>query len=90
MSDFKQHLEDQLKDPEFRKEYENAQLEFDVCRAILNARLEGHMTQKELAEKTGIRQSNISRIECGASTPNVATLQAIAKGLGKRLRIDFC
>ena len=47
------------------------------------------MTQKELAEKTGIRQSNISRIESGASSPTVDTLARIAAGLGKKLKIEF-
>ena len=47
------------------------------------------MTQKELAEKTGIRQSNISRIENGSASPTIDTLARIAAGLGKQLKIDF-
>ena len=47
------------------------------------------MTQKELAEKTGIRQSNISRIESGACSPTSETLARIAAGLGKQLKIEF-
>lgn len=47
------------------------------------------MTQKELAKKSGIRQSNLSRIERGVSMPNLSTLQAIAAGLGKKLHIEF-
>ena len=47
------------------------------------------MTQKELAEKTGIRQSNISRIESGTSSPTIDTLSRIAAGLGKKLVIEF-
>ena len=47
------------------------------------------MTQKELAERTGIRQSNISRIESGACSPTVETLSRIAAGLGKQLKIEF-
>ena len=45
--------------------------------------------QKELAEKTGIRQSNISRIENGSASPTIDTLARIAAGLGKQLKIDF-
>ena len=52
-------------------------------------RIESNLTQKELAEKIGIRQSNISRIENGNCSPTVATLQQIAGGLGKTLTIDF-
>ena len=47
------------------------------------------LTQKELAERCGIRQSNISRIENGSCSPTVATLQALASGLGKKLDIRF-
>ena len=56
---------------------------------IKRAREVAGMTQKELAEKTGIRQSNISRIESGSSSPTIETLSRIASGLGKRLKIDF-
>ena len=47
------------------------------------------LTQKELAEKTGIRQSNLSRIESGTCSPTVETLSRIATGLGKQLKIEF-
>ena len=47
------------------------------------------MTQKELAERTGIRQSNISRIESGVTSPTVTTLARLAAGLGKKLKIEF-
>ena len=47
------------------------------------------LTQQQLAERCGIRQSNISRIENGTCSPTVATLQKIAAGMGKKLRIEF-
>lgn len=89
MDDFTKLFNKQMKDPEFRAEYEKTRPEFEIMRAMINARNEKNITQKELAEKTGIRQSNISRIERGACSPNIATLQAIAKGLGKELHIEF-
>ena len=89
MSDFKKHLGEAMKDPEFAAEWERMQPEMEVVRAIIKARIESHMTQAELAEKSGIRQSNISRIENGTCSPTVATLQALADGLGKKLHIDF-
>ena len=57
--------------------------EYEAIRAEIAARLACNMTQKELAERTGIRQSNISRIESGADSPTVDTLARIAAGLGK-------
>lgn len=89
MSDLQEYLDKQLKDPAFSAEYEAMRPEYEAIRAVIAARLECHMTQKELAEKTGIRQSNISRIESGSSSPTIETLSRIASGLGKRLKIDF-
>lgn len=89
MSDLKNYIKKQLQDPNFKAEYEESQSEFEVMQAIIKARLESHLSQKELAKKSGIRQSNLSRIESGASLPNISTLEAIAKGLGKKLHIEF-
>lgn len=89
MSDFREFLSRQLEDPAFAAEYEAMRPEYEAVRAVIAARLENHMTQKELAEKTGIRQSNISRIESGASSPTIDTLSRIAAGMGKRLKIEF-
>lgn len=89
MSDFRRQLKKEMQNPEFAAAYEAQRPEYEYVRAIINARLEQNMTQAELAKRTGIRQSNISRVESGACSPNVATLQEIAKGLGKRLSIEF-
>lgn len=89
MSDFKNYLAQQMEDPAFAAEYEAQRPEYEAIRAVIAARLACNMTQKELAEKTGIRQSNISRIENGSASPTVDTLARIAAGLGKQLKIDF-
>ena len=82
MSDFQEYKNEQLSDSEFAVEYE-------AMRAVIDARLACNMTQKELAEKTGIQQSNLSRVESGASSPTVDMLARIAAGLGKKLKIEF-
>ena len=89
MSDFKNYLAQQMEDPAFAAEYEAQRPEYVAIRAVIAARLACNMTQKELAEKTGIRQSNISRIENGSASPTIDTLARIAAGLGKQLKIDF-
>ena len=89
MDDLDRYLQKQVQDPEFAAEYERTRPEFEVMRAIIGARIESNMTQEELAEKTGIRQSNISRIENGTSSPTVHTLARLAAGMGKKLRIEF-
>lgn len=89
MSDLQKYLKKQMEDPEFRAEHEATRAEFEVTRALIEARVSMNMTQKELAERSGIRQSNISRIENGTCSPTIATLQSLARGLGKELSVNF-
>lgn len=89
MDDFDKYLDEQLQNPEFKKEWDENELEYQLMMMILKARNEQNLTQSELAERTGIRQSNISRIEKGQALPSISTLCKIARGLGKRLQIKF-
>lgn len=89
MSSFRKHLEELMENEEFRDEYEKLQPEYEVMKRLIEARTMQNMTQKELAERSGIRQSNISRIEKGVSSPNISTLQKLAEGLGMYLQIKF-
>ena len=89
MNDYNKHLNEQLKNPEFANEWKRQRPEREYIKAIISARIEQNMTQKELSDITGIRQSNISRIENGNCSPTVATLQQIADGMGKTLIIEF-
>lgn len=89
MSDLKKYLEKQMQNPEFKAEHDASMAEFEVMRALISARTEANLTQKELAERSGVRQSNISRIENGTCVPNIATLQALAEAMNKRLLISF-
>lgn len=82
-------LEKQLKDDEFRKEYEAIQPEMDVIRAIVDARASQNLTQKELAERTGINQADISKIENGTRNPSLNLLKRLADGMGMALKIEF-
>ena len=82
-------IKEQMNDPEFAKAWAETELEDQVKRSIIQARIDAGLTQKELAKVSGIRQSNISRIESGAAVPTLKTLYAIAKGTGKTLKITF-
>lgn len=62
---FDDYLQEQLKDPEFKKEWDDIQPEMDVIRAMIDARIEQNLTQKELAARTGIDQADISKLENG-------------------------
>ena len=82
-------LSNQLKDEDFRKEYEAIQPEMDVIRAIVDARTSQNLMQKELAERTGINQADISKLENGTRNPSVNLLKRLADGMGMALKIEF-
>ena len=63
MKTLKQYKDEQMKDAEYVKEYGAIQPELDVIRAIVDARTSQNMTQKELAERSGINQADISKLE---------------------------
>ncbi len=89
MDDFEKYLNEQMENPEFRKEWDSHELEHQLIMMLMKEREAQHLTQTELAERTGIRQSNISRIEKGQASPTLNTLSRIARGLGKELQVRF-
>ena len=89
MSDYRTSLNRNLKDPAFKKEWDNLEIEYQIQAELIRARLESNMTQAELAKKSGIRQSNISRIENGNAIPRLDTLETLAMAMGKTLKISI-
>ena len=89
MSEFRDLLNEQLKDPEFKKEWDDIQPEMDVVRAMIDNRIAQNLTQKELAERTGINQADISKLENGTRNPSLKMLKRLAAGMGMALKIEF-
>ena len=89
MKTFDEMLAKQMKDEEFKKEYEAIQPEMDVIRAIVDARTSQNLTQKELSERTGINQADISKLENGTRNPSINLLKRLAEGMGMTLKIEF-
>ena len=85
----KEYKENRMKNPEFAKAYEEIEPELNVIRAIIDARISQNMTQKELAEKTGIAQTEISKLENGTRNPSIKLLQRLVDGMGMVLQISF-
>jgi transcriptional regulator with XRE-family HTH domain len=86
---FDDFLQEQLQDPEFRREYEALQPERAVIQAIIDARQRAGLTQKELSERTGIAQGDLSKLENGTANPSIRTLQRLASGMGMTLKVEF-
>jgi len=89
MSDFRNYLNEQLKDGEFKAEYEKLEPEFSIIQAVIDARKSTNITQKELAERTGIAQSDISKLENGNSNPTLGMLKRLADGMGMTVKLQF-
>jgi Predicted transcriptional regulator with C-terminal CBS domains len=88
-TNFDEYLKEKLKDPEFKKEFDALEPEYEIIRQLIQARNELNLTQEELAQKIGIKQSNISRLERGNYNPSINFLKKVAEGLGKELHIEF-
>ena len=86
---FHETLNEQLKDPGFKKEYDELEPEFAIINAIVDARKEMGLTQKQLSELTGITQADISKLENGNANPSIKTLQRLAAAMGKKVKISF-
>ena len=63
--------------------------EMQIARALVAVRREKRITQQQLAERTGIAQADISRLENGNSNPSLRTLQRLADGLGMKIEVGF-
>lgn len=68
---------------------ENTDIVFELASILTKARNKIGLTQKQLAEKTGIYQADISKIERGLSNPSIGTLQRLADGMGLKMEISF-
>lgn len=86
---FDEDLAEQLKDPEFKKAYDDLEPEYDIIESLLTSRKYRNLTQHELSEVTGIDQASISRIENGTGNPSLKTLKKLAKGLDIKLKISL-
>lgn len=94
MSDFQNFLDTNLgsikmsSDVEMQR-YEEYDVYSEIIEQLKSIRAMEKITQKDLAEKCGLTQANISNIEKGISKPTIDSLRKIADALGKRLRIEF-
>ena len=94
MSDIQAYLENAFKNVQLDKfdkkpEATHYDIEAEMRDLIVRTRIQLELTQKQLAERSGVSQANISKIENGNYKPSVTTLNKIADGLGKRLVVDF-
>ncbi|HEX8376723.1 MAG TPA: helix-turn-helix transcriptional regulator [Pedobacter sp.] len=86
MKSFRDYLNEKLQDKKFALEYQKASDDIDFALTLIKRREELKLTQQDLAERTGIKQPMIARIERG-QIPTVPTLHRIADALLARVVI---
>lgn len=78
-----------MKDAKYKAAYEKLAPEFELARAIIEARTIAGLTQAQLARRMKTTQSVIARLEGGRVHPSTKTLARLAKATGTRLKINF-
>lgn len=87
MIDFDKYLKNKLKNPDFKREYDALDEEFKLIDELLKARTEAKMTQAQVAEAMGVKQSAVARIESGNLDMKYSTLINYLNAVGKRIAI---
>lgn len=86
---FKEFLNEQLKDPAFKKHYDDLEPEFALISLMIEKRMKKKITQTELAKRMGTKQSAIARFESGNYNPSLKFAYRLADALGVRMKITF-
>lgn len=86
---WKEHKKQLMKDPEFRKEYEALEPEYQLATALIRLRLEKGLTQEQLARLLNTKQESIARLESGSSLPSLSTVKKLANVLDADLEIKL-
>ena len=75
------HLKEKLKDPYFRELYELEEQKLGIVKHIVEYRIKNNLNQKQLAERVGVTQQHISKIEAG-DFASVMTLEKVLLAIG--------
>ena len=86
---FEEFLEEELRDPEFRKLWEASEADYQIARQMIKARLEKKMSQRALAKKAKTTQARISELEGQNANPSLATLKRISGALGIKFQLSI-
>jgi len=84
-----QYLKKNLKDPEFKKEWEALEPEYALKRRLIELRMKKEMTQKQLALAAGTHQASIARFERGDYSPTLSFISRLASAMGMKLEVKF-
>lgn len=86
---FKDDLRKRLKDPEFKKIWEESEPEYILAKQLIEKRLAKKISQRYLAKKLNTTQAVISRLETMRANPTLSFLKKIAQALDTKLQFRF-
>ncbi|MEI6690156.1 MAG: helix-turn-helix transcriptional regulator [bacterium] len=89
INDFEESLKKYLKDPGFKKIWEDSEADYQIGKLLIEARMKQRISQRALAKSIGTTQAVLSRIESNTTSPTFRMAAKIARGLGKRLQVRF-
>ncbi len=74
-------------DPEIQEEYDRLGPRYEAIMAVVTARRRQKLSQRDLADRMGVSQSVLGRLESGANSPTVDSLAKVAKAMGMKLQV---
>ena len=89
LTNYEQHLQEELKNKEFRQAYEEEYAKLAFAYQIMQLRKKHKMSQTELAKRLKTTQSAIARMEAGEQNFTLDTLQKIADAFHRKLKIEL-
>ena len=89
ITDWETHKKKLLADPKIRRALKETEIEYQIARAIIEARIKRGLTQSELAKRLNTKQSVISRVETAQTTPSLSFLKRLADALQADLQVNF-
>ncbi len=78
-----------LDDPETKEDYDLLEPIYEIRKELIQLRLDKGLSQKDLADIIGTKQSAISRLENANCNPSIEFLSKVAHALGKKVHVSF-
>lgn len=88
MQNWKNFKKELLKDEQIAQEYKKLEPRYQLISELIKSRLKKGLSQEQLAERIGTKQSAIARIESGNANPSIEFLEKITKAMGSKLVIQ--
>ena len=89
MDDFQKLLNEELKNQEFKQEWDNLELRYTIIKQLIKLRNAYNLSQTQLAKKIGTTQAVISRLENGTVNIGIDFLEKIARAFNKKVEFHI-